>query len=241
MLPFGRFGGSGTHFAQEPQTFRRQAHRRPPGEQARLEVARRLGPMTREFEAGRAAEFFVQHVEPANGADAVGTRPSVDCGDQVPDARFQHQSERIDLARDRAFPSLVVEPHARVVPERGGKAGQYLGRLGTRIPAVRVEVKARTDALGPRSGSRRQAREHLELGCGRVRADAEVCGRLADTREQERLGFRGREAGERRAVALEQAEAAVAAALGKDRDARGAQLVHVAVDGPDRDVEAARE
>ena len=144
----GRFGRSRAHLAQDVKPLRRQPHSRATCEQPRLEVTCRLGPIAAEVEACRSAELRLQHVEPADVRHAVGARSITDRSHEVPDARLEHEAERIDVARHAAFPALVLDPHAQVVPGGRREPRQDLGCLGTRIPVQRIEVKSRSDPLG---------------------------------------------------------------------------------------------
>jgi hypothetical protein len=59
--------------------------------------------------------------------------------------------------------------------------------------------------------------------------------------EEQRRGFGRRKSGQFGAIAIEQFEAAVGAAIGVDRHLRRAQLVDVAIDRADRDFELLRQ
>jgi hypothetical protein len=102
-------------------------------------------------------------------------------------------------------------------------------------------MEARGDALGAGAAVGWEACEQLELRSGGFGADAEILCGAPCSREQQHLGFAGREAGELGAIAFMKRETARAATLGIDRNARGAELVDVAIDGADRNLELARQ
>ena len=94
---------------------------------------------------------------------------------------------------------------------------------------------------GPRPQLRRQRGHDLELGSGDDRAQTELRRRAGQAGRNRRLGLVGGHPGKPRPIAVDQPDAAERATLGEDRHTGGAQLLDVAVDRPDRDLELARE
>ena len=108
-------------------------------------------------------------------------------------------------------------------------------------PAGRIEVEALDQARGPRPQLGRQGGHDLELCGGHDRPEAELGGRAGEPGQEQRLGLVRGHAGQPRPVAVDEADAAVRPALGEDRDAGRAQLLDVAVDGPDGDLQLTGE
>ena len=89
--------------------------------------------------------------------------------------------------------------------------------------------------------SGRQGGHHLELRGGDDRAETQLRGGTGQAGEEQGLGLVGGHAGQPRAVAVDEPDPTERAALREDRDAGRAQLLDVAVDGPDRHLQLARE
>jgi hypothetical protein len=158
---------------------------------------------------------------------------------QVPDAAFQHEPERIDVTLDdaAALATPVAHQDRPLVPDRRGEdleMGQVLRRVE---PAGGVEVEALGDAAGPSPELRRQRSHDLQAGRGHDRPEAQLRGRTGQTREEHRFGLVGGQAGQPGPVAVDEADAAVRAALGVDRHAGFRQRLDVAVDRPDGHLE----
>src|SRR5580658_726883 len=102
-------------------------------------------------------------------------------------------------------------------------------------------MEARADAIRLRLDMGRQRRHELELrGCENLR-EAKLGGRSRQACEKKRFGFRLGEAGELRAIAIHKLETAAAAAVRIDGDTGGAQLIDIAKDRSDGNLEMSRE
>ena len=105
------------------------------------------------------------------------------------------------------------------------------------VPVDRVEMEPLADAGGAIHRRGRQRSQQLQTGCGQWFGQTHVGGRPWKTGKQQGLRLGRRQPGQPRAVPVDQLESAAGAAIGVDRDARGTQLVHVAIDGADRHLE----
>ena len=155
-----------------------------------------------------------------------------------PDSPLQHQAQRLDDALDAVISAFIFDPQALPFPDRLGDRSQVRHRVTRLEPSSRVEVEPLDEARGsdPQLGGQRG--KDFESGCG---PQAQLRGWPGQTGEEESLGLVSRHTGEPGAVPLDQLHAAVRAALGVDRDARLAQCVNVAMDGPLRDLELLRQ
>ena len=97
--------------------------------------------------------------------------------------------------------------------------------------------KRSATAAGPGAQLGRQRGHDLEPGGGDDRPEAELRGGARQARQEHRLGLVGGQARQARPVAVDEADAAVRAALGVDRDAGLGERLDVAVDRPDGDLE----
>ena len=107
------------------------------------------------------------------------------------------------------------------------------GRFCELEPARGIQVEALRHAPRARSELRWQGRHDLELGRCHDRSKPERRGRARQAPQEHRLGLVGRQAGQTRPVAVNEADTAVRASLGVDRDARLGERLDVAVDRPD--------
>src|SRR5690606_27552139 len=150
------------------------------------------GPVLGELEAGRAGEGAVGGGGGEDAADPVGADVPVALGDEIPGARFEDQTERVEFAPHLAVGAPVAHREGAIVPERVGDRGHGGGVLGAAEPAGRVHVDAVGDAGGAAAHLRRQRGQHLELGGGQHRAEAQVGGGARQagqqTSEERRVG-----------------------------------------------------
>ena len=134
----------------------------------------------------------------------------------------------------------VVELEALAVPDALRDRRQVRDVLAGPEPAGGVEVEPLEEAARAPAQLRRERREDLEPRRGDDGAEPELGGRPGQARQEQRVGLLGGHAGQPRAVAVDEPDAAVGPALGVDRDARGAQRLDVAMDRAHRDLELAR-
>ena len=102
-------------------------------------------------------------------------------------------------------------------------------------------MEALHQARGAGAQLERQRRQHLQPGSGHHRAQPELRGGARQTRQEERLGLLGGQAGEAGAIAVDEADPAVGSALGVDGHPGFGQGLDVAMDRPDRHLEVAGE
>src|ERR1035437_3963006 len=144
----------------------------------------------------------------------------------------------VSLAAGALIPPPPVMDRQPPVGPHGLRDRLQVGRdIRLLKPAGSVEVKPLPNPRGPASKLRRQGCQHFQLR-GRENGAQPELGRLSRVTRKEQ-GFRlfGREAGEPRSIALHQLEAAVCTSIRVDGYPRAAQLVDVAVDSSNRDLE----
>ena len=150
------------------------------------------------------------HPERAQRAGAAGQR------DEVPDARLEHEAERVEEPLHLAVALLVADLDALLLPHRTRQHRQVGDRLLACEPARRVEVEALAHPHGPAAQLRGQRGVDLQLGGGQHRAQPELRGGAGQPGQGQRLRLLGGEAGEPGAVAVDQAHPAARARLGVD-------------------------
>lgn len=168
-----------------------------------------------------------------------GRRAGVQRGrHQVPDARLEHQAVRREPSR-HPHPAPPLVPHLEdlLVPYRLRDLVEVVRPFDVLEPPGDVQVEALPDPAGPVPELRRERRHQLQLRRREDTAEPELGGGVRRSREEQRLGLVGGEAGEPGAVPAEQAVSAGRATISVDRDARRGQRLDVAVDRPDRDLE----
>ena len=135
----------------------------------------------------------------------------------------------------------IADQGTAAIPDGAGQRRQVRDGLVGLEPAGGIEVEPLDDprCAGPKLG--RQGGHDLELRRGDDRAETQLRGGAGQAGEEQGLGLVGGHAGQPRAVAVDQADAAERTALGEDRHAGRAQLLDVAMHGPHRDLELARE
>lgn len=202
-----------------------------------VEVALVRRPVRGQVEVVRSAELLLSGGELEDLVDAEGT--GTRARDDVPAARLQHQSVRLQAALHVGGfgPAAVQDMEHAAVPHRVGDRRQIRRLLGVRVPAGRVQVEAAADPVGMRAQLRRQGGADLELGGGQDRTEAEFGGRTGGAGQEEGLGLVGGEAGQAGAVAVEHAVATGVARVAVQRDAGRAQGLDVPVDRADRDLQ----
>jgi hypothetical protein len=115
------------------------------------------------------------------------------------------------------------------------------GVFGAAEPANGIEVEPRADAARVCAGAFGQCRAQFQLGRREHVGEAKLRRGSRQAGERQRLGLGGRQARELGAVAVEQLEATARAAIRIDRHVRGAELIDVAIDGANRNLEFARQ
>lgn len=156
--------------------------------------------------------------------------------DQVPHTRLQHQAQRLhDVCCRRQSLPLIADLQQTVIPHRacGGQQVGFIAAAGVVEPARRVQVEAVSGPACAGSQLIGQRREQLELGGSQRRAQAELAGWPRQAGHEQRARLLRGQAGEPRAVAVEQPAAAAWAGLRRDGDSRLAERVKVPVDGAD--------
>jgi hypothetical protein len=202
-----------------------------------LEGVGRLGPVPAEIEALRAFEGLVEAGGLDDPAHPVGADVGAVAGDEVPDARLEHQAERVEAAVDLLTAPVVPDLDAAVVPQSVGNGGEMWQFLGALEPPRGVEVEPLPDPCRPAAELGGQGGEHLELGGGEHRAEPELGGGVGETGQQHGVGLVDGEAGQAGAVAVHEPGPAVAAGLAVHGHAGGAQRLEVPVDRPHRHLE----
>ena len=114
-------------------------------------------------------------------------------------------------------------------------------RLAGTEPLARVEMEALDQTRRPDTKLRWQGREDLQLRRRDDGAQTELGGRPGQPGEEQRLGLFAGHPCQAGPIAIDQAETAVRATLGVDRDARRAQRLDIAMDGPFGHLELGRE
>ena len=138
-------------------------------------------------------------------------------------------------------PRRYRDRRAARLPHRVGERGEVRDRVARAEPRGRVEVEALDQARGAGTELAGQRGEDLQAGSGDDRAQPELRGRAGHAGEEERLRLVRGEPGQPRPVAVDELDAAVRAALGVDRHARGAERVDVAMDRALADLELGRQ
>ena len=132
---------------------------------------------------------------------------------------------------------LYLDLQARLVPDGCRDDRQDAGVIGVAKPANRIEIEPLGDAGGGFPRRFRQCRSQFQLRCRQEPGDAELGCRAGQSGEEQGRSLGGRQPGQSRAVAIEQFEPAIRAAIGIDRHVSSAQLLDVTVDRTDRDLE----
>src|SRR4051812_34073538 len=117
-----------------------------------------------------------------------------------------------------------------------------MGHLLVRLEpsgGIEVEPLDQPRRAGPKL--RWESGHHLELRSGHDRAESQLRGWPRQPGQEQRLGLVRGHPGEARPIAVDEADPAERTALSEDGHARGAQLLDVPVDGPDRDLELVGE
>ncbi len=171
--------------------------------------------------------------------DAVAADVTVDRRDEVPDAPFRHEAERIEHALVVAM--FVADGDAPIGPDgflQKGEMGDGIARV---MPAADVDVDALPRQFRGMACDLREAGRQLHHGPvgGFVETEVgEEPGRIAD---EERLRFRVVQSADVGTVTGHQTPAAVCAAIRHDRHACCAECVHVAKDRSLRHFEPLRQ
>jgi hypothetical protein len=106
-----------------------------------LECDGGLMPMGGQVERFGADECLVNHLGFKHTRDPVVANVTINRRDQIPDAAFGHQPERIDQALDIAvIAALILESNFALPPDRLLQRWKKLDRLFATIPAGDVDV-----------------------------------------------------------------------------------------------------
>ena len=162
-------------------------------------------------------------------------------GHDVPGAGLEHEAERTEAPRHGACGAAIGDLDGGFGPHRIGQRRQQARLVGALEPVDRVEMEALRDLLRAEAAALGQGGRELELRRQELVGEAELRRGARQARQEQRLGLVLGEAGELGAKAVEQLEAAARPAIGIDRHAGGAELLDVAIDGADRDLERRRQ
>ena len=154
---------------------------------------------------------------------------------QIPALRTSPSGSRTRRAAPLA--AVVVDRDPGPVPDRVRQGAQVRHRLARLEPLAGIEVEALDQPRGAGPQLRRQRGEDLELRGRDDRPETELRGRSRQSRQEERLGLLAGHPGQARPVAVDEPDPAVRPALRVDRDARRAERLDVAMDGPLGDLE----
>jgi hypothetical protein len=98
-------------------------------------------------------------------------------------------------------------------------------------------MKSSRDPVGSMLGALRQGGRQFQLRRRQQISEPKFCRRSRQPGEEEGRGFGRRQTGELGAIPVEELEPAIGTAIGIDRHICRTQLVDVAIDGPDGDLE----
>ena len=166
--------------------------------------------------------------------DPVQPRAPAVRGDEVPDARLDHEAVGVEqVAGGPAVAVPVTHPQPAVGPHGLLDGGQLRGRRRPAVPAGVVDEDALPGLLGGGSVRRGHGRDELVDGGGQRGPHAEVVGHRSAGERDQGPGLLGCEPRHVGPVARHQGDAAAAALLGPHRDAGGRQRLDVPVDRAD--------
>ena len=155
--------------------------------------------------------------------------------------RLQHQAQRIEDAIHLAARAAVPNRDAPALPDRVGQGAEVRHLLGRMEPARGVEVEAFDQAGSAHSQLGRKRGQDLQPRGRHHGPEPELRRGSGQPGQEQRLGLVAGQAGQARAVAVDQLDPAMRTAFGIDRHAGRAERVDVAVDGPLADLELACE
>jgi hypothetical protein len=157
--------------------------------------------------------------------------------DEIPGAALQHEPQRLDLSRHDTGRALVADLHASLIPHRIGDRGQKPRVIGAAEPADGVEMKSRCEPVGGVLRALRQRSGQFQLRRRQQIGEPKFSRRSRQSGEKECRGFGRRQTGELGAIPVEELEPAIGTPIGIDRYICRAQLVDVAIDRANRDLE----
>ena len=185
---------------------------------------------------------LVQHLGESDSRDPKGRVPATHPCDQIPLARLEYQASGIDgVAHVAVVGPGVLQGQSPARPHGIGDRRQPRQRTRGPIPAGGVHEDPPADSLRGDPTGGRQGGQDLALHRVQRGAEAQLVEWTWDAHEKEGFGFSGGESSEIGPVPVEEADSAVGTPGGVDRHPRRAECVHVAVDGPDRDLELPRQ
>ena len=141
----------------------------------------------------------------------------------------------------RALAPVVVDGDPGRAPDRVGQGAEVGDRLTPVEPVAGIEMEALDQARGADPQFGRQRREDLELRAGHDRPESELGGGPGHPGQEERLGFLAGHPGQSGPVPVDEADPAMRAAFGVDRDTGRAQRLDITMDRALGDLELGGE
>src|SRR5262249_6245002 len=149
-------------------------------------------PRGGEVEALRPTALFGALPRGDDARDAVDTFLATALREQIPDAGFEDQPERVEAPRDDGHALAVADLEPTAAPQRAGDHRQVRHAVLLPEPAARVDVEQSRGLPGTLLQVGGKGRDQLQPGSGQLAAETELRRRP----DEERLRFGGVEPGQ---------------------------------------------